>query len=421
MASTPLLQAHQDVMGAEPDSAEAKAKLVEELKARGNAAFKRGALDEAEMLYGKALEHDAATAALWGNRCAARLGMKRFELALQDADEAVKVDGKWAKGHFRRGQALVGLARWDDAKRAFEQTLALEPGNKDAVKELERVAGKLSSSASAAVAAAAAAAPAVVPSIKPSSTPAKPQAAAAAAAKEEKSTTMTDEDELDEDLKGVNLRGYKTLPDGRKTTFFNMEIPPEEKARLAAENRPKPIAPGSAAATNPAAAQPSKVSGNGVSGSGAPSLASSSWNTAGTFEERDVTKWAEDKIKAAVLGATSICDVNASESVLVEATAVNAFDGHASVSFIRGKKKYPFDMSFDVAWTCELSSGASVSGKLHVREFSSESPDLDTELRWDSRASAGASAAKLADHVKKDFAKVVHERLKEFLKEFMAL
>uniref|UniRef100_UPI00248E29B8 cytochrome P450 n=1 Tax=Phaeobacter italicus TaxID=481446 RepID=UPI00248E29B8 len=67
----------------------------------------------------------AGAAALLGNRAAARLAMKQFEGALADAEAAVKLDAGWAKGHFRRGQALAGLERWADARAAFEEVLRI--------------------------------------------------------------------------------------------------------------------------------------------------------------------------------------------------------------------------------------------------------------------------------------------------------
>ena len=54
--------AHGDVLSATPEGPEEVARLVEELKSRGNAAFKARQLPVAETLYSKAIEHDPSNA-----------------------------------------------------------------------------------------------------------------------------------------------------------------------------------------------------------------------------------------------------------------------------------------------------------------------------------------------------------------------
>ena len=58
----PSLSAHGDVLNATPTEPEERARLVEELKSRGNAAFKAGQLPVADTLYSKAIEHDGNNA-----------------------------------------------------------------------------------------------------------------------------------------------------------------------------------------------------------------------------------------------------------------------------------------------------------------------------------------------------------------------
>ncbi len=49
--------------------------------------------------------------------------------ALADADAALALRPRWAKGHVRRGQALAALCRWDDAHAAFTEALSIEPAS----------------------------------------------------------------------------------------------------------------------------------------------------------------------------------------------------------------------------------------------------------------------------------------------------
>lgn len=131
-------QQHNDILSVQPDSDEEKQHVVDELKRRGNAAFKVGSLREAETLYSRALEHLPTVAALWGNRSMTRLGMGKAEEAAGDAREAIKVDGAWPKGYYRLGQALFRLKQFEEAAQSFEKVLQLEPKNKPAQTEIAK-------------------------------------------------------------------------------------------------------------------------------------------------------------------------------------------------------------------------------------------------------------------------------------------
>jgi hypothetical protein len=60
----------------------------------------------------------------------AQLG--RAAEALRDADAALAVRPRWAKGHIPRGAALAALCRYDDASDAYADALRLEPSNEAA-------------------------------------------------------------------------------------------------------------------------------------------------------------------------------------------------------------------------------------------------------------------------------------------------
>ena len=100
-----------------------------ELQAQGTAAFKkkdhRGAVDS----YTRALAAWSETAQLYSNRAAAHFALKEYEEALCDAHACVRLDPKWSKGHGRRGNALQGLHRYEEARRSYETALELDPGN----------------------------------------------------------------------------------------------------------------------------------------------------------------------------------------------------------------------------------------------------------------------------------------------------
>ena len=73
---------------------------------------------------------DDVPAELHSNRSAAHSKLEEFEQALRDADACVRLRPEWGKAHGRRGHALQGLRRFDEAKQSYEAALKLDPGNK---------------------------------------------------------------------------------------------------------------------------------------------------------------------------------------------------------------------------------------------------------------------------------------------------
>ena len=99
------------------------------LKGRAADLFKQGfPLDAAEM-YTHAITLQA-THTLHSNRSACRCAHGDYEGALEDAYTCVCLDRLWAKGYVRKGAALHGLHRFDEAVEAYEEGLRVEPENK---------------------------------------------------------------------------------------------------------------------------------------------------------------------------------------------------------------------------------------------------------------------------------------------------
>ena len=53
--------------------------------------------------------------------------MKKYKLALRDADVAVSLHEPWVKGHYRRACALAALEQFEEAAEAFERAMELCP------------------------------------------------------------------------------------------------------------------------------------------------------------------------------------------------------------------------------------------------------------------------------------------------------
>jgi activator of HSP90 ATPase len=67
----------------------------------------------------------------------------------------------------------------------------------------------------------------------------------------------------------------------------------------------------------------------------------SAWNHAGTFEERNYTKWAHDKLSE-LLVALKVKEGNLSASIQTP----EKITGDASICVVRGKKRYLYDFEF---------------------------------------------------------------------------
>ena len=65
----------------------------------------------------------------YSNRSAANAGLGDFESALADAEKTVAYKPDWPKGYSRKGAALYGLRRFNDAVEAYEAGLAIDPAS----------------------------------------------------------------------------------------------------------------------------------------------------------------------------------------------------------------------------------------------------------------------------------------------------
>lgn len=115
------------VMAAIVESSQA---IADQKKAAANELFTAGKFEEAEALYTEALElaEAAFRVVLLTNRSAARIGSKKYELALEDAEAALALDPSWLKAYYRKATAFEGLQRpdevfytWAAAIKACEQ------------------------------------------------------------------------------------------------------------------------------------------------------------------------------------------------------------------------------------------------------------------------------------------------------------
>ena len=121
---------------------------AERYKAQGNTALAGGMTEEAVRLYTLAVREDPFSEVYFSNRSAAYATLARFKEALEDADEVVRLKPAWVKGHTRRGAALSGLKKHEEARKAYLKACDFDPGNTQA-RELMEAEAKAAATAAA--------------------------------------------------------------------------------------------------------------------------------------------------------------------------------------------------------------------------------------------------------------------------------
>eukprot|EP00958_Prasinococcus_capsulatus_P026902 scaffold5066_cov403-Prasinococcus_capsulatus_cf.AAC.3 len=122
-------QAKIDARAAEADAA----------KQQGNEAFKAGDYERAVDFYSKAIEIAGNNSVLYSNRAMAYLKLVDFKSAETDCTQALMLDKKNVKALLRRGTARAFMTMYREALDDFKAVLVLEPGNKQAKAELQKL------------------------------------------------------------------------------------------------------------------------------------------------------------------------------------------------------------------------------------------------------------------------------------------
>ncbi|OQS06113.1 hsp90 [Thraustotheca clavata] len=391
---------HSDVLEcAIPTNQDDLLRLVEELKRRGNQAFSANVLEEAEILYSHAIEIGPNVPnhhILYSNRSATRLKMGKLQLSLEDADAAIGIDEKFAKGYFRRGQALMKLKLYSDAVDALTKANTLEGNNasvKKALQEAIEVKGK-----------------AVERPMSPKAktaynTPASTSSVPKAVAKKPTTSTKPHVEKIEDEEENLEkVRGYKKLADGRVTTFFNNELSEADKA-LIGDIAPQKI-------QDPTAVQIAAVEGG------------SAWNQGNTFEERDMTKYAHDRVTALIKALPALpCSLSGTAGTIA-IKDIKDMSGDASIAVVRGAKRYIFDLLFTIECEWKGNNGEAIKGLLKFIDMSSDcGGDYDVEVNVAERYSHSKGKdfhQALSSKAKGGLQAALFQQLDVFVKEYQS-
>ncbi|XP_071776423.1 dnaJ homolog subfamily C member 7-like [Centroberyx gerrardi] len=108
---------------------------AEGFKEQGNAFYVKKDYSEAFNYYTKAIDACPKNASYYGNRAATLMMLCRFREALEDSQQAVRLDDCFMKGHLREGKCHLSLGNAMAASRCFQKVLELEPSNSQAQQE----------------------------------------------------------------------------------------------------------------------------------------------------------------------------------------------------------------------------------------------------------------------------------------------
>lgn len=153
-----------------------------------------------------------------------------------------------------------------------------------------------------------------------------------------------------------------------KLPYFHRELSVDDKA-LIGDITPKPLDPSATQARDNAPTSDNKIS------------AGSAWNSANTWEEREVTPWAMRQINS--LFSNSV-DLPSNPRFQGRITSVSNVEGHAEIAHIRGKPRYIYELSYNLIFEIDDSQNQKqYDGKFVVTEVGSDQlDDIEIAITW---------------------------------------
>jgi activator of HSP90 ATPase len=148
--------------------------------------------------------------------------------------------------------------------------------------------------------------------------------------------------------------------------------------------------------------------------------ATAAWNSAGTWEEKDTTKWASDKL-------TEILSNTRYEfpGGCIFATRIKPIAGDSSIAFIRGRKRWMFDFSnIEIEFKAILDRGGSGVGKCKLPDVASDCMgEYEMEVFWKSEGNSSSVKSILSKHLSSGtgFQSEIVNQISLFVSEFQRL
>jgi len=187
-----------------------------------------------------------------------------------------------------------------------------------------------------------------------------------------------------EDDSSSDFAGQNKPSSSVKLPYFHRVLSKED-TELIGDITPKLIGSSNDKAAISTAATTSGSSSNG-----------SAWNAANTWEEKDYTQWAKDKLTSLIVIDESI-GLPSTVHYNIKVRKVSDIQGHAQIAHVRGKARYIYEFSLDLSFTIS-STDANKKDKykatVSVTDIINDLlDDIDiASLRWDDSKSAPTGA-----------------------------
>ena len=111
--------------GGGPRTTQRPLSKAEALKDNGNREFKKGRYERAVEYYSRSLQEDGTAYAVYANRSAAYVQMKKWRKALTDADKSIALSKGWWKGYVRKSNVFSAQKNFNEAQRVLLGALRL--------------------------------------------------------------------------------------------------------------------------------------------------------------------------------------------------------------------------------------------------------------------------------------------------------
>jgi len=108
-----------------------------DLKQQADGEFRKQDFELAIKTYTRSIDLDNSNSAAYANRCAARIQLKRFEEALEDAVVARTLKPDYMKAYYREGMCQQELGNWEEAAQAYFEGCRLENENAELIKRFQ--------------------------------------------------------------------------------------------------------------------------------------------------------------------------------------------------------------------------------------------------------------------------------------------
>ncbi|XP_072233092.1 uncharacterized protein [Leuresthes tenuis] len=132
-------EAQKDSVTPSSLSFEDNVKISTDLANIGNKFASDGNYNMAVKYFTDAIKCNPTEFKLFGNRSFCFEKLQEYDKALTDAELSLGICPGWVKGLFRKGKALAGLKRYEEAAQAYREVLKLESSYAEAAQELMRV------------------------------------------------------------------------------------------------------------------------------------------------------------------------------------------------------------------------------------------------------------------------------------------